>query len=417
MIKPKPNRRSFLRTSTAVTLGALPSVVYRGAIAAETPSTDRDGRILVVIQMSGGNDGINTVVPFADEGYSKHRDKLRLANDRLIKIDDSVALHPSMRGAADLLDDGRLAIVQGVGYPNPSRSHDTSMAIWHSAQIGNENTLRTHGWLGRAMDAVEKRESMNHDPQMILLGDESQPLAIQSRRSTAITLSNLTDLQLMSQLPSVEEAKQVEDTMQVSLGANDLGQFVHQTMRNASTAASSLEQTIDQAEAVNVTYPANRLGRRMKSISTLIKGGFETPIYYAIQSGYDTHAAQLYTHSRLLREFSGAIKAFFDDLDAAGLSKRVCVMGFSEFGRRIAENGSAGTDHGTAGPVFVAGDQLNAGIFGSTSSLLEPVDGDLKMSVDFRSVYRELTSDWLGVDDQSTSGPGKRQQHLGIFDV
>ena len=152
------NRRHFLKQSTALTLGAMPWLVCRGATAtAATPTiaAGSDGKILVVIQMSGGNDGLNTVVPYADEGYAKHRKKLRLPTDRLIKIDDTLALHPSMRAAADLLEDGRLAIVQGVGYPNPSRSHDTSMAIWHSAKIGDEETLRTHGWIGRAMDEAQ----------------------------------------------------------------------------------------------------------------------------------------------------------------------------------------------------------------------------------------------------------------------
>ena len=403
------DRRSFLKQSTAVTLGALPSVIYRGAMASESPTANSDGKILVVVQMSGGNDGINTVVPFADEGYAKHRQKLRLPTDRLIKVDDSVALHPSMRSAADLLDSGKLAIVPGVGYPNPSRSHDISMAIWHSATIGGEKTLRTHGWLGKAMDSVKRdaRASARNSPQMILLGDESQPLAIQSRRSTAITMSNLTDLRLKAPLHAVKKSKHL------SMEANELNQFVERTMRNATVAASSMEQTIDQANADNVSYPSTRLGRRMQSVSTLIKSGFETPVYYTIQDGYDTHAAQLYTHSRLLREFSGAIKAFLDDLDSAGLSDRVCVLGFSEFGRRVAENGSAGTDHGTAGPVFIAGNQVHPGLTGKTPDLLDLVNGDLRMSVDFRDVYREVTTNWLGLEDKAEVRTA--QQRLRIF--
>ena len=189
----KTNRRRFLGQSSAVVLGTMPSLVSRAVVADDRTLPERDGKILVVIQMSGGNDGINTVVPYADEGYAKHRKKLRLPTDRLLKIDDSVGFHPSMRSAADLLEQGKLGIVQGVGYPNPSRSHDTSMAIWHSAQVGGEDILRSHGWLGRTMDTAGNRSD---DPDMILVGDESQPLAIQSRRSTAVTLSSLTDLRL-----------------------------------------------------------------------------------------------------------------------------------------------------------------------------------------------------------------------------
>ena len=403
------NRRHFLKQSTAVTLGALPGVIRRGAAAA-TPAS-AGGKILVVVQMSGGNDGINTVVPYADEGYAKHRKKLRLPTDRLIKINDALALHRSMRSAADLLEDGRLAIVQGVGYPNPSRSHDTSMAIWHSAKIGNEETLRNHGWIGRAMDEAQDdpKTAASDDAQMVLLGNESQPLAIQSRRSTAITLANLTDLRLMN--PLHRNAK----TDQSSQENNPLELFIEQTMSNATVAAHALEQTIDKGNALKASYPSTRLGQRMESISALIKSGFTTPVYYTIQNGYDTHATQLPTHGRLLREFSGAIKAFLDDLQSAGLSDRVCVMGFSEFGRRVAENGSAGTDHGTSGPVFIAGDHVNAGLIGPTQSLSNLVDGDLPMGVDFRDVYQSVTTDWLGLKGEFDGYLGK--QKLPIFDV
>ena len=236
----RSNRRKFLGQSSAVMLGALPALVCRGAGAGagEGIEANRDGRVLVVIQMSGGNDGVNTVVPFGDEGYAKHRSKLRLPTDRLIKIDDSTALHPSMRSAADLLEEGKLAIVQGVGYPNPSRSHDTSMAIWHSAEIGDENTLRSHGWLGKAMDSVQDSAiaTDSDDPDMILLGDESQPLAIQSRRSIAVAFSNLTTLRLRALHPQVAEREQPKYT------SHSLGRFVEQTMRNATATATAISR-------------------------------------------------------------------------------------------------------------------------------------------------------------------------------
>ena len=389
----KTNRRVFLGQSSAVALGALPSLVCRGAFGADGPQAQLDSKVLVVIQMSGGNDGINTVVPYADEGYAKHRSELRLPTDRLLKIDDSVALHPSMRGAADLLEAGKLAIVQGVGYPNPSRSHATSMAIWHSAEIGDENTLRSHGWLGKAMDSVQNQAGVNNnnnDPDMILLGDGSQPLAIQSRRCTAVTLSNITDLRLRARMRIASEQESTHTP------SDSLKEFVQQTMQNATATASALEKLIERSHDSGAVYPSTQLGRRMQTISTLMKSGFQTPVYYAIQDGYDTHAAQLPTHSRLLREFSGAIKAFLDDLESSGLSEQVCVLGFSEFGRRVAENSSAGTDHGTAGPVFIAGSRVQPGLIGSPPSLLDLVDGDLPMGIDFRRVYQQVVQKWLG---------------------
>ncbi|QDV44533.1 hypothetical protein Enr13x_43990 [Stieleria neptunia] len=388
----KTNRRRFLDQSSTVVLGAMTSLVSRAVVADDRSLPGQNGKILVVIQMSGGNDGINTIVPYADEGYAKHRKKLRLSTDRLLKIDESVGFHPSMRSAADLLEQGKLGIVQGVGYPNPSRSHDTSMAIWHSAQVGGEETLRSHGWLGKAMDTT--REAVigggAKDPDMILVGDESPPLAIQSRRSTAVTLSSLSDLRLRR--PAV-----AQPTIQNDQTPNSsLARFVDQTMQNAITTASVLEQNIEDRIDGSAKFPSTRLGQRMQTISTMVKSGFQTPIYYAIHSGYDTHAAQLPSHARLLREFSDAVKAFMDDVEAAGISDRICVMGFSEFGRRVTENGSEGTDHGTAGPVFLAGSQVRSGLIGSTPKLSDLVDGDLQMTTDFRNMYQEVAQKWLG---------------------
>lgn len=401
----KTNRRRFLGHGSAVVLGAMPSLVSRAVMADEGTRSNRNAKILVVIQMSGGDDGINTIVPYADEGYAKHRNKLRLPTDRLLKINDSVGFHPSMRSAADLLEQGKLGIVQGVGYPNPSRSHDTSMAIWHSAQVGGEDVLRSHGWLGLAMDTARKKID---DPDMILVGDESQPLAIQSRRSTAVTLSSLTDLRLRQHAHA--QPKSTSDQASES----SLAQFVDQTMQDAIATASALERNIEGGTDGSAKYPSTKLGRRMQTISTMVKSGFQTPIYYAIQSGYDTHAAQLPSHSRLLREFSDATKAFLDDVEASGLSDQVCVMGFSEFGRRVAENNSEGTDHGTAGPVFLAGNRVRSGLIGTTPKLTDLVDGDLQMSTDFRNVYQEVTQAWLGISElQAAESPSS----LKLFDA
>lgn len=407
----KTNRRRFLGQGSAVVLGAMPSLVSRAVLADVRSQPNHEGKILVVIQMSGGNDGINTIVPYADEGYAKHRNKLRLPTDRLLKIDDSVGFHPSMRAAADLLEQGKLGIVQGIGYPNPSRSHDTSMAIWHSAQVGGEETLRSHGWLGQAMDTTREASIRDEarDPEMVLVGDESQPLAIQSRRSTAVTLSSLTDLRLRHPADTQPTATSNETPK------SSLGQFVAQTMQNAIATASVLERNIENGTDGRAKYPSTRLGRRMQTISTMIKSGFQTPVYYAIQSGYDTHAAQLPSHSRLLREFCDASKALLDDVEASGLSDRVCVMAFSEFGRRVAENNSEGTDHGTAGPVFLAGSQVRSGLIGSMPKLTDLVDGDLQMSTDFRDVYQEVTESWLNAAPQS---PAPRQPSpVTLFDA
>ena len=385
------SRRRFLRDSALISLApAIPAFLRRTASGAETNTS---GRILVVIQLGGGNDGINTVIPYADEGYAQHRRELRIKDDDLIKLNDQMALHPSLRPMADLLDDGRLAIVQGVGYPNPDRSHDVSMAIWQTARF-DPAEHKSYGWLGRATDELAPPAA--GAPHSILLGDSSPPVALRGRRSTSIALAHLHDLQIAPGAtlsnPSLAD------------GADDLLAFARRTVVDARTAAELIDDAVQASAANAADYPQTELAGRLKSIAQLIKADFATPVYYAIQSGYDTHVAQLPAHGRLLRELAGATKAFLDDLQASGLSDRVLVMGFSEFGRRVEENGSLGTDHGTSGPVFLAGAGLQPGLHQTTPSMTDLEDGDLKMSVDFRSVYATILTNWLQTDPQPVVG-------------
>jgi uncharacterized protein (DUF1501 family) len=307
------SRRSFLRSSALLALS--PTVPGFLALTASAAEPKRDGRVLLVIELNGGNDGINTIVPFADEGYARHRKHLRLPTDRLLKINDCVGFHPAMRDAAKLLETGRLAIVQGVGYPNPNRSHFQSMAIWQTARL---DPPRQHapGWIGTALD--NSRPPDNGAPASLLVGLDPPPTAL--------------------------------------------------------------------------------------LMAGLLKVGFSPRVFYTTQGSYDTHFTQLDVHAGLLAELAGAIRAFLDDLEAAGLADRVAVMTFSEFGRRVAENGSYGTDHGTAAPLFLAGKHVKAGLFGQTPSLVDLQDGDLKMSIDFRRVYATVLEKWLELPAKDALG-------------
>jgi len=382
-------RRQFLKQSALLSLTPFPAA-FSSLSASESQT---DGRILVVIQLSGGNDGINTVVPFTDEGYKKNRKKLRLDADKLIKVNEHIGLHPSLRGAADLLEDGRLVVVQGVGYPDPNRSHDVSMAIWQSARM-DRLEHKTYGWLGRAMDnALDNSDgNLAGSPDMVLLGSEAPPLAIRSRRSTAVAMAHLDDLKL-NQPISLPLAR--------GSSADTLVDFAHATTADAVRMSQLIETVSRSQSTAAAVYPATGLSGRLQSIASLIKSGFATPVYYAIQSGYDTHSVQLPVHARLLRELGGGLKAFHDDLESAGLGERVITFCFSEFGRRVQENGSLGTDHGAAGPVFVAGKGVNAGLIGNPPSLVDLEEGDLKMQIDFRKVYATLLRDWLRIDPRS----------------
>ncbi len=386
-----PTRRDILRSSSLIALApTVPGFLARLARATEP---ERDGRALVVIQLDGGNDGINTVVPFGDEGYSRHRKALRIAAGRLIKLGDGVGLHPAMGDMGKLLESGRLGIVPGVGYPNPSRSHFQSMAVWQTARLDPEDHTGP-GWLGRGLDgAGEGRDGST------FIGAGSPPIALRGRRSTASTLERIEDLTLDGGL-----ARQDLAEPSASAGGDSLAGFVRRSALDAY-AASDRMAGLAGDRASSARYPETALGGRLKLIARLLKGGYGSRVFYAAQGGYDTHSAQLGPHFELLGDLSGTIKAFLDDLATSGLADRVLVLAFSEFGRRVAENGSAGTDHGASGPVFLAGPAVKPGLLSPYPGLADlDAEGDLKVLLDFRRIYAAILAGWLGLPADSTLG-------------
>jgi uncharacterized protein (DUF1501 family) len=386
-------RRDFLarglRDSSLIALApTLPGFLARTARAA---APEKDGRILVVVQLDGGNDGINTVVPFKDDGYARHRKAIRLPEKRLIKINAEVGLHPAMRDAGKLLESGRLAIVPGVGYPDPSRSHFRSREIWQSARLDPRDHTGL-GWIGRALDVSPR--PVDGAPAALLVGPDSPPPAIRGRRSVSAALDRLDDYALTA-----------KDKAAGPIGAPDdeLGRFLRRSLLDAYATADRLEG-VASAGGARPSYPDSALAERLRLTARLIEAGLGTRVYYLEQGDYDTHGHQLARHAPLLEELSGSLKAFLDDLAASRLADRVLVMVFSEFGRRVAENGSMGTDHGTAGPVFLAGPQVRPGLIGSYPSLTDLADGDLKMTVDFRRLYAGILQGWLGLPSKEALG-------------
>ena len=385
-------RRQFiLNSSSLVSLAPLvPTMLCR---AAQAVPLETDGKVLVVIQLDGGNDGLNTVVPYADDGYAKARVKLRLETRELHKLDDHVGLHPRMRSAKVLFDDGRLAIVQGVGYPNPDKSHFRSMRIWQTASM-DDAAHNSYGWLGQSLDrSVAERDS--GEAAAIYVGEEQTPVALWGRRSAATALSRLDDLTLSRGASPTIAASPAHEP---SADPNALQQFVTRQVLSAYAAAEKFRR---QELAINQNrpfkYPDNALAGRLELIARLLKSGSRSRVYYTAQSGYDTHASQLLTQANLLGELSSALKAFLDDLKEARLDDRVLVLAFSEFGRRVEENDSQGTDHGTAGPVLLAGPGVKPGLHGTTPRLNDLSGGDLKSSIDFREVYSTVLDKWLGL--------------------
>lgn len=376
-------RRSFLHNASLISLAPFVPAFLPQANAGLNRK-DNNGKILVVLQLSGGNDGLNTVVPFAEEDYARHRPKLQITNDRVIKVSDSIGLHPQLKPMADLLDDGRLSIVQGVGYPNPNRSHFESMDIWHTAQLKEEDRTG-HGWLGRTIDA-NRKPAEDTSPDAIFVGDSEIPVALRGRRANSISLNSRNELRLFA---SVSQPK-------TSPNNEDLTSFIRQTVDSSFIAAKRFAESAPATG--DSSYPNSRLGRKLQLLSSMIKLGGSTQIFYVSQGGYDTHSDQPGRHDNLLRELSRGLAAFMEDMQDSKLADRVLVLSFSEFGRRVAENSSAGTDHGTSGPVFVAGPVSKPGLIGLHPSLHDLDQGDLKMTTDFRSIYANVLSKWLQTD-------------------
>ena len=392
------SRRSFIKQSLAgsavISLsGAVPDLL----LAASRPVMDqRDDRVLVVVQMTGGNDGLNTVVPFADDEYFKNRFTLAIGKNRVLKINDSVGFHPSLRGFDKALQNGNLSVVQGVGYPNPNRSHFESMDLWHTAHRIAEDKI---GWLGRTVD----RRFATADLPAMHFGNNLQPLALKTLEQPIPTVRSVDDFRL--NVFRNRQAKQALEPLIKSppTATNSLLSYVHESAKVALETSHQLEG-IGRRQLSQYGYPGSNLGRNLSSIAQLIGGGLSTRIYYTTLDGFDTHSNQGPAHQALLEDLGNSIGAFIKQLRDQGDDRRVAVLSFSEFGRRVRENASGGTDHGTAAPVFVFGPSMRQAVVGEHPSLSDLDQGDLKFQVDYRRVYASLLEDWLGIDSHPILG-------------
>jgi uncharacterized protein (DUF1501 family) len=378
------NRRSFLKSSfllaLAPTVPAFLAKTTRGAYASA------DARVLVVVQLDGGNDALNTVIPFTDPEYAKLRPKLKQDPKQLMKLSDSLGLHSAMRPLEKLWERGQLAVLPGVGYPNPNRSHFASMAIWHTARFDPDQVQASYGWLGRALDGGSGNSCV--------VGSEI-PQAVRARKALAVSLTRAEDLLL-------SEPAAMRATLGTAFPTDDLLSFVRRQAVHAVAGAEKVA-AISRAKA-DASYPPNMLGQRLQLVARMLKGGHGARVYYTTQAGYDTHGHQQFTHYALLQDFAAAVAAFFADLTGAKLAERVALLAFSEFGRTIRENSSGGTDHGTAGVVFLAGPCVNGGTHGTLPSLTDLAGGEPKMTTDFRRIYAATLIDWLGLPATGLGG-------------
>jgi uncharacterized protein (DUF1501 family) len=425
-------RREFLRTT--VLGGALswtvPTFLANTFAALQAEAQDKamqattgcDGTILVVLQMAGGNDGLNTVVPFANDFYHRARPRLGLAESAVLKLNDSIGLHPSLTGFKALYDAGRLAVVQGVGYPNPNRSHFRSTEIWQTAS--DAGRFERYGWLGRYFDNA----CAGYDPTIGVSVGRQMPQAFSSARPTGVSLDNPQNYRFMAGPPtgpgkvnaneeSYRKLNQPEAEMAENPGGTisslsgplkhtgSVMDFLERTALDAQLSSDKIRGIASRVENL-ATYPASPLGNSLKLVAKLIGGGLPTRIFYVSQGGYDTHTNQVNAQQRLLKDLGDSVQAFVEDIKGQGNLARVLLMTFSEFGRRVAENASGGTDHGAAAPMFVVGDKVKAGLQGKYPSLA-PADlfqGDLQFAVDFRSVYAAVLQDWLRTPSEPILG-------------
>ncbi len=404
-------RRQFIQTAfgsaALVSMSHSVPAVLLGA-SRQTALSGED-RILIVIELGGGNDGLNTVVPYGDENYYKNRFTLAIGRNDVLKIDDHVGLHPSLRGFSKLLEQQQLAIVQGVGYPNPNRSHFESMDLWHTAHRVSENAHL--GWLGRCVD---ESPVLAGELPAIHYGDGRQPLALGTRTRQVASINSLEQFRL-----NVGNKRKFTDTIRGDLAIrrdsnNELLGFIHESAGLALRTSERIENVLDTSSTAR-DFPGTSLGRKLAAISQLVDSGLPTRIYYVTHNGFDTHSNQAAAHSGLLSELGDAIAALMTDLQQRGHDKRTAVLTFSEFGRRVRENASRGTDHGTAAPLFIAGGAVRAGLTNKHPGLTELDQGDLKFSTDYRNVYATVLDKWLGID--STPILGKSYDSLDLFRV
>jgi uncharacterized protein (DUF1501 family) len=400
-------RRDFLKaslaTSSLVTCGlTVPDFLSRTAAAA--PLADRRGAkdtILVVVQLTGGNDGLNTVIPFKDPEYAKLRPTLKQSTSQIRKLNDQVGLHPSLTGLADLLQEHALCVVQGVGYPNPTQSHFRSMDIWHAGSTAKE---LTDGWIGKALTRMPAA------PAFHLAGNnESAPLALAGAPVRVPSIASLQDFVLKTAAASGADKKTqtkiIEDVARPTQKGPNLLDFVRRTAVNTYASSKRLQE-LARTYTPKAAYPNTPLADHLKLAAQMIDAGIGARIFYVSLDNFDTHATQAPAHASLLQQLSAAMTAFYKDMAARGHKDRILMMTFSEFGRRARENGSRGTDHGSAAPMLLVGGKVKAGVVGSHPDLTKLEDGNLKHHTDFRQVYAAILDKWLGVDSKHVLGQG-----------
>jgi len=386
------NRRNFLKKTALI---ASSSLFVPRFLAAEENVTDINarGKKLIVLQLSGGNDGLNTIIPYRNDIYYKLRPYIAIQPNQVIPITDELGMNPYMSAITPIYEKGEMAIINNVGYPNPDRSHFRSMDIWHSASDSNEY-LKT-GWLGRMLDNCCPLDAGHH---FGLEANEMLSLALKGARMKGMAVEDINRLYRSTKDPFLSNIA----TLHHSKG--DTVDYLYKTLDSTRKSVAYLKEKADMYTS-KVEYPQNNLAHNLRGIAQLINTGAETKVYFTSIAGFDTHALQLNKHNNLLETVCDSLEAFIRDLREGGKLNSTLILVFSEFGRRAKENGSKGTDHGAANNVWLFGGKLKKpGILNEGPDLEKLDNDDLVFSLDFRSIYATILDDWLKVSSEKVLG-------------
>lgn len=382
------SRRTFIKQSALATAGTMLLPNFLKAFELN-PIIQQSGKILVVIQLSGGNDGLNTIIPYTNDLYYQYRPQLALSKEKVLKANDHLGFHPSLSKLNELYDQGYLAVLNNVGYPNPDRSHFRSMDIWHTASDSTEY-LNT-GWIGRYLDSSCKDCHVAHQAIEI---DDTLSLALKGESIKGLAVKNPKKLYQILHNEFFQRVS--KNTPQESSDP-----ALHYLYKTLAETTSSADYIYDKSKVYKSsgTYPNNEFAGQLKTVAELINSGIETKVYYVSLSGFDTHVRQQPVHERLLNVYAESVHAFITDLEKNNRFQDVMVLTFSEFGRRVAQNGSNGTDHGTANNLFIISKNLKQkGFINETPDLSKLDDGDLIHQIDFRGVYATVLNKWLNAN-------------------
>lgn len=381
------NRRRFLQVGSLASASLfLPK--FLKAMEKDT-LVPPGNKVMVIIQLSGGNDGLNTVIPYRNDIYFKSRPTIGIQRDKALTLTDETGLHPALTGMKSLYDNGSMGILQNVGYPNPDRSHFRSMDIWQTGSASSENW--TNGWIGRYLDAQCKGCDK---PVQALEIDDTLSLALKGELEKGLAFKDPNRL-------STANDKMLKELLHQHIPGDDNADFLYKTMGSTLSSAAYLKEQFKMYKTAE-TYPNTELGKSMRTIARLIMSDISTKVYYVSHGSFDTHVNQLNAQNNLFRQLDDAVTAFTKDLQKNNRFQDVVVMTFSEFGRRVEQNASNGTDHGTANNMFIIGGGLKEkGLLNENPDLDKLQDGDLQHQVDFKSVYATMLNKWLGADDKA----------------